>query len=145
MRWRLKSSASRLFAQPFVQAHIKENIKAPCHWPLWGRSTSQRASIAEIFPFDAVISSTGICQPRGYDVCQKGGGASRWSGCGASSKVTINLCHGAIITSLLHQNDVTTLFRRNIDVIIASCWDGIQVIFLCSLAFKWWIAKHHFE
>ena len=31
----LKSLATRLFAQPFVQAHIKENIKAPCHWPLW--------------------------------------------------------------------------------------------------------------
>ena len=27
-----------LFAQPFVQAHIKGNIKAPCHWPLWGES-----------------------------------------------------------------------------------------------------------
>ena len=25
------SKASRLFAQPFVQAHIKENIKAPSH------------------------------------------------------------------------------------------------------------------
>ena len=22
--------------QPFVQAQIKENIKAPRHWPLWG-------------------------------------------------------------------------------------------------------------
>ena len=30
-----KSPASRLFAQPFVQALIKENIKAPRHWPLW--------------------------------------------------------------------------------------------------------------
>ena len=28
--------ASRLFAQPFVK--IKGNIKAPCHWPLWGES-----------------------------------------------------------------------------------------------------------
>ena len=32
-RWRLKSSASRLFSQSFVQAQIKENSKAPCHWP----------------------------------------------------------------------------------------------------------------
>ena len=31
---RLKSPASRLCAQPFVQAQIKENIKAPRHWPL---------------------------------------------------------------------------------------------------------------
>ena len=28
---RLKSPASPLFARPFVQAQIKENIKAPCH------------------------------------------------------------------------------------------------------------------
>ena len=49
-RWRLKSPASRLFAHPFIQAQIKENIKAPRrHWPLWGGSTvtSQRASNAE--------------------------------------------------------------------------------------------------
>ena len=31
---RLKSTASRVFAQPFIQAQIKENIKAPRHWPL---------------------------------------------------------------------------------------------------------------
>ena len=35
-RWRLKSPASRLLIQPFVQAQIKENIKAPRHLPLWG-------------------------------------------------------------------------------------------------------------
>ena len=40
--WTLKSSASRLFAQPFVQAHIIENIKAPRQWPLWGESTGER-------------------------------------------------------------------------------------------------------
>ena len=35
-RWRLKSPASPLFAQPFIQAQIKENIKAPRHWALCG-------------------------------------------------------------------------------------------------------------
>ena len=30
-RWRLKSPASRLFTQAFIQAKIKENIKAPRH------------------------------------------------------------------------------------------------------------------
>ena len=39
-RWRLKSPPSRLFAQLFVQAQIKENTKAPRHWPLWGESIS---------------------------------------------------------------------------------------------------------
>ena len=41
-RWRLKSSASPLFTQPFLQAHIKENIKAPRHWPLWAEFTDDR-------------------------------------------------------------------------------------------------------
>ena len=28
-----------LFAQPFIRVQIKENIKAPRHWPLWGGFT----------------------------------------------------------------------------------------------------------
>ena len=35
----LKALASRLFAQLFIQAQIKENIKAPRHWPLCGEFT----------------------------------------------------------------------------------------------------------
>ena len=52
-RWRLKSTAFWWFPQSFVQAQIKENIKAPRHWPLRGEFTghrwnpSQRASNAE--------------------------------------------------------------------------------------------------
>ena len=52
-RWRLKSPASRLFVQPFVQAQIKENIKAPRHWlceenpPVTIGFPSQRDSNAE--------------------------------------------------------------------------------------------------
>ena len=34
---RLKSMVSGLFAQPFVQTQIKENIRAPRHWNLWGK------------------------------------------------------------------------------------------------------------
>ena len=43
----------RLFTQAFIQAKIKENIKAPRHWPLWGEESvtgefpAQRASNAE--------------------------------------------------------------------------------------------------
>ena len=48
--WRLKSPASRLFTQPFVQVQTKENIKAPCHWPLWGEFPGQRASNTENVP-----------------------------------------------------------------------------------------------
>ena len=52
-QWRLKSPASRLFTQSFIQTQIKENIKAPRHWPLCGEFTgtrkfpAQRASYAE--------------------------------------------------------------------------------------------------
>ena len=52
-RYRLKSPASRLFTQPFIQTQIKENIKAPRHWPLCGNSPgtgefpAQMASHAE--------------------------------------------------------------------------------------------------
>ena len=52
-RGRLRSPASRLFTQPFIQAEIKENVKAPRHWPLCGEFTgtgefsAQRASYAE--------------------------------------------------------------------------------------------------
>ena len=53
VRWRLKSPASRLFTQAFIQAQIKENIKALRHWPLCGEFTgagefpAQRASSVE--------------------------------------------------------------------------------------------------
>ena len=52
-RWRLKSPAPRLFTQPFIQTQIKESIKAPRPWPLWGNSpvtgeiSAQMASKAE--------------------------------------------------------------------------------------------------
>ena len=46
-------TSSRLFTKPSIQAHIKENIKAPGHWPLCGEFTvtgefpAQMASNAE--------------------------------------------------------------------------------------------------
>ena len=48
-----QSPALRLFTQPFIQTQIKENIKAPRHWPLCGEFTgpgefpAQRACYAE--------------------------------------------------------------------------------------------------
>ena len=38
MDWKDASPGSRLFAQPFIQAQIKENIKGPRHCPLWRES-----------------------------------------------------------------------------------------------------------
>ena len=46
---------SPVVSQLFVQAQIKENIKAPRHWPLWGNSPvtgefpAQKASNADNF------------------------------------------------------------------------------------------------
>ena len=59
-RWRLKSPASRLFTQPFIQAQIKENIKAPRHWPLWihrwpVNSQHKWPITRKMFPCDDVI------------------------------------------------------------------------------------------
>ena len=41
-QWHHCPNASWLFTQVFIQAHIKENIKALRHWPLWGEFTSHR-------------------------------------------------------------------------------------------------------
>ena len=41
-RWRLKSPASPLFTQPFIQVQFKEIIKAPRHWPWCGEFTGDR-------------------------------------------------------------------------------------------------------
>ena len=38
----LKSPASPLFTQPFIQTQVKRNIKAPRHWPLCGEFTGNR-------------------------------------------------------------------------------------------------------
>ena len=63
-----KSPVSRLFTQPFIQAQIKENTKAPRHWPLCEEFTgdrwipAQNVSNAEKFPSDDVIMSNKIIQ-----------------------------------------------------------------------------------
>ena len=36
---RLKSPASRVFTQLFIQAQLKENVKGPRYWPLYGEFT----------------------------------------------------------------------------------------------------------
>ena len=56
-----QSPVSRLFTQAFIEAQLKENTKAPRHWPLWGEFTGDRwiprtkAINAENVSFDDVI------------------------------------------------------------------------------------------
>ena len=61
-RWRLKSQASRWFAQPFGQAQIKENIKALRYWPFVSgihrcpvNSPHKGPVTRKMFPFDNII------------------------------------------------------------------------------------------
>ena len=42
LRWRHNGRDVRLFTQQFIRAPIKENIKAPRHWPLYGEFTGDR-------------------------------------------------------------------------------------------------------
>ena len=50
-----------IFAQPFVKAQIKENIKAQRHWPMWGEPPAtdgfpHKGTVTrKMFPFDDVI------------------------------------------------------------------------------------------
>ena len=48
-RWHLRSPTWRLFTQPFIQAPIKENIKAPRHWPLCGPGRASNAENVSIW------------------------------------------------------------------------------------------------
>ena len=36
------ASQIKLFAESFIQTQIKENIKVPRHWPLWGEFTGDQ-------------------------------------------------------------------------------------------------------
>ena len=69
MRWGLNSPASWLFDQPFVQAKIKENIKVPRHWPLWGNSSvagevpAKGPATRKTLPFDDVMMRNCVIQP----------------------------------------------------------------------------------
>ena len=65
-RWRLKSPASRLFTQPFIQGADQRKIKAPRYWPSWGgggggihrwpvNSPHKGPVTRKMFPFNDVI------------------------------------------------------------------------------------------
>ena len=48
----------------FIPAQIKEKIKSPCHWPLWGEFTGLRwiqRVARNMFPFDDVIMKVLFC------------------------------------------------------------------------------------
>ena len=70
-RWRLKWTVSPLFTQQFIRVQIKENIKAPRHWPLCVEFTGDRwiprssvnsphrwPATRNMLPFDDVIKAS---------------------------------------------------------------------------------------
>ena len=76
---RIKSPASWLFTQLFIHAQMKENIKAPRHWPLCGEFTRDQwiphtkwgPVSQKMFPFDdVIISMSNLCRSEG--VCYLG-------------------------------------------------------------------------
>ena len=63
------TSLTIVYSSVFFQAEIKENIKAPRYWTLWGESTGDRWILRtkaqwreKMFPFDNVfmIAGTGV-------------------------------------------------------------------------------------
>ena len=48
VRWRIKSPASWLFTQPFIQTQIKVNIQAPRHWPLCADPTQMASNVENV-------------------------------------------------------------------------------------------------
>ena len=55
-RLRFNSPAWRLFTQPFIQTQIKENIKAPRHWPLCGEFTGTGEFPAQMASYEESVS-----------------------------------------------------------------------------------------
>ena len=54
-----QSPASRLFTQAFIRAQIKENIKAPRHWPLYREVTGdQKKTTGNVITLARDMSST---------------------------------------------------------------------------------------
>ena len=72
----MASQITSLLTQPFIQAQIKENIKAPRHWGIhrWPvNSPHEWPVMRKVFPFDDVIMKNWIyqscCSSRCHDDC----------------------------------------------------------------------------
>ena len=115
-RWRHKSPASRLFAQPFIQTQIKENLKAPRHWSFCGEFTgtgefpAQRASYAE----NACIWW------RHHEIRKK-------ATCTTSHMTCTEVCLNCLIPSVL--GEPRTLFTHNLQ----ACFTSACAVVLNSL------------
>ena len=111
-RWRLKSPASRLFIQAFIQAQIKENIKAPPHWPV--NSPHKGPVTWNFFPFDDAIMNTEPTDgPAPYDH-RRVPGTLQWRH-NESDSVSNHQPHHCFLNRLFrHKSKKTSKFRLNL-------------------------------
>ena len=123
--WRLKSTACRVFAQPFVQAHIKENIKDTCYghlcgvhqWPVDSTHKEPRRNAKNV-PFDDVIM---ICM----DVIS----VVYFPHCSDNNRISVSTALNCMIqTDWMKSGHHISMIRRNntrgfIFSLIASHWD----------------------
>ena len=157
-RWRLKSPASGLFTQPFIQMQIKENIKAPRHWPLCGEFTgtgefpAQKASYAENVSiwwrhhdirFHLVYQSTiishatdhvGKC-PHAYFKQIKGNVAVKWS----IVNLTLTFYRVGIIINVQTYIHIYIVFTFILAIGNVLCYSINIYLCVCAFDFKVWV------
>ena len=96
----LKSPAPRLFSQSFIQAQIKENIKAPRHWPSCGETPGPVNSphkgpvTRKMVPFDDVIMKSVLHTHHtvndAYLMGTLPSHSNEWSICSSSNALNLN-------------------------------------------------------
>ena len=138
------SPASRFFTQPFVHMRINENIKAPRHWPLCGKSPGPVDSLhkwpitRKMFPFNDVIMLHGFVTGTGKSLLLK----YRWG-------ITHSLHKWPITRKMFPFNDVIMLhgfvtgtgkslllkYRWGIThlPLVPHIWSGLVQIMVCRL------------
>ena len=99
--WRLKSPTSWLFTQAFIQARIKENIKAMRHWPLCGEihrspvnSPHKGLATRKLFPFDDVIIYFRDCTVESGILCWNDSTVQSWR---QTPLLSVLYCFGELI------------------------------------------------
>ena len=134
-RWRLKSPASRWFAQPFVQAQVEENIKAPLHWSFlrlirrWPVNSPHKGPVTrKMFPFNDVIMKTWVIVTLGQIMVCCIFGAHRWYRSFFSSlylKVSTLLVYIALVGG--HKRKHIWHMSQFIQLLHDTCWRWAEI------------------
>ena len=100
-----------ILTQPFIQAQIKENIKAPRHWPLWGggihrwlvNSPHIWLVTPKMSPFDDVIMMIHrkLHEDWGSELFMHGYSFSNHSRVAETAKMIFDWAHNQLVTTTL--------------------------------------------